>query len=442
MRKGSSKMTILEQAKKEEPYLVELRRYFHEHPELSLKEYHTAERIEEELDKLHIPHRRVGETGVYAVVCGTLHGNDQKDKDIQDVKSLEKEQIPASERPEKQKIPGQQEAEKQGALHRPVVVLRADIDALPIEEAKDRTYHSKNPGVMHACGHDAHTTCLLGAAKLLAANADSFDAEVRLIFQQAEEIGAGARLFVKEGLLKGADRVFGLHTASEIPAGKISVTPGPNNASVDHFTIKIKGAPSHVSTPQLGSDALYVGSLIVTALQGIATRRISPMDPVIIGVGSFHSGTSYNIVAPSAVLEGTTRAISHKTRAELKTMIDELVKNLAASYGAEAQIIWEDYTPPLINDKMVCEEAAKIVNELVGEENLITDRPFSLGGDNFADMNLEVPGAYAFLGTGNPEKPGTTSPHHSFTFDIDEDTLKLGAALLAGYALDFINGRL
>ena len=200
MRKGSSKMTILEQAKKEEPYLVELRRYFHEHPELSLKEYHTAERIEEELDKLHIPHRRVGETGVYAVVCGTLHGNDQKDKDIQDVKSLEKEQIPASERPEKQKIPGQQEAEKQGALHRPVVVLRADIDALPIEEAKDRTYHSKNPGVMHACGHDAHTTCLLGAAKLLAANADSFNGEVRLIFQQAEEIGAGARLFVKEGL--------------------------------------------------------------------------------------------------------------------------------------------------------------------------------------------------------------------------------------------------
>lgn len=247
--------------------LIALRREFHRAPELGLHEYHTAARIERELDRCGIPHERVGETAVAGHLTGNGNGSG-------------------------------------------LVVLRADIDALPIQETNDVPYRSQTPGMMHACGHDAHTTCLLGAAKVLSAHRADFGGEVRFLFQPAEEIGQGARPLIAAGMLDDAQRVFGLHTASDLPAGTVGVKPWANNAGVDHFIIRIHGKSAHVSTPQLGVDALYIASELVVALQSIVTRMTSPVEPVLIGVGKLNAGTAYNAVAETAVLEGTTRMFS------------------------------------------------------------------------------------------------------------------------------------
>lgn len=222
-------MDVRKAAEAARDYLVSIRREFHQHPELSMQEFRTAQRIEEELDRLGIPHTRVGETGV----LGTLRG------------------------------------EKEGGR---AVVLRADIDALPIEETHECAYRSQNPGVMHACGHDAHAACLLGGAKILAEHRDAFGGEVRLVFQPAEEIGQGAKPFIAAGVLDGAERVFGLHTAHDLRSGTVGLKPGLNNAAVDHFRIEVHGKSTHVSTPHLGTDALYIASQIVVAVQGLVTR--------------------------------------------------------------------------------------------------------------------------------------------------------------------------
>lgn len=373
-------------------YLTALRREFHQNPELGLREFRTARRIEEELDRFGVEHTRVGETGVLGVVRGTGNGSG-------------------------------------------VVALRADIDALPIQETSGAEYSSRTPGVMHACGHDAHTACLLGAAKLLAEHRDQFGGEVRLMFQPAEEIGQGAKAFVEAGALDGADRVFGLHSAPEVPAGTVGLKPGLNNASVDHFRITVRGKSSHVSTPELGIDALYIASQTVVALQALVTRRTSPVEPVIIGVGTLNAGTTYNALAESAVLEGTTRTISHESRERVRAQVEQAVRGVAEIYGGRAEIEWADFAAPLINDPQVCREAAEVVDRLLGPGRVMTDRKLSLSGDNFAEYLLHVPGAYAYLGTGNPELPNTLSPGHNGNFDVDERTLTIGAGLYAGYAV-------
>lgn len=374
-------------------YLSALRRAFHRCPELGLREYETAKRIEAELDRFAIPHVRVGETGV----LGTLRGAGQGG----------------------------------GA-----VALRADIDALPIEETNPADYRSQTPGVMHACGHDFHTACLLGAAGLLAEHRDRFGGEVRLIFQPGEEIGEGARPFVAAGALEGASRVFGLHTAHDLPSGTVGLKPGLNNASVDHFRLTVQGKASHVSTPQLGVDALYIASQIVVALQGMVTRRTSPVEPVIIGVGMLHAGTTYNALAESAVLEGTVRTVSRESRERVRGQVAQTAESIAVLYGGSAEIEWGDFAPPLINDPAACREAAEMVGWLWGDGVTVTaDRPLSLAGDNFAEFLLHLPGAYAYLGTGNPALPNTLNPAHNGNFDVDEGMLPLGAGLYAGYAL-------
>ena len=230
------------QMEADKAHLAALRREFHRYPELGMQEFRTAQRIEEELDKLGIPRTRIGKTGVLGTIRGKGTGNR-------------------------------------------VVVLRADIDALPIFETTGAEYCSEVPGVMHACGHDAHITCLLGAAKLLAEQRESFGGEARLVFQPGEEIGKGAEDFVKAGVLENADRVFGLHVASELPIGTVGLKPGLNNAAVDQFKITVRGKSAHVSTPQLGVDALYIASQIVVAFQALVTRRTAAVEPVIIWCG-------------------------------------------------------------------------------------------------------------------------------------------------------------
>ena len=287
--------------------LIALRREFHRAPELGLHEYHTAARIERELDRCGIPHERVGETAVAGHLTGNGNGSG-------------------------------------------LVVLRADIDALPIQETNDVPYRSQTPGMMHACGHDAHTTCLLGAAKVLSAHRADFGGEVRFLFQPAEEIGQGARPLIAAGMLDGAQRVFGLHTASDLPAGTVGVKPGANNAGVDHFIIRIHGKSAHVSTPQLGVDALYIASELVVALQSIVTRMTSPVEPVLIGVGKLNAGTAYNAVAETAVLEGTTRMFSPESRAHLRETINAAAAHISALYGGTAEVEWDDFATPLTNE--------------------------------------------------------------------------------------------
>ncbi len=230
------------------------------------------------------------------------------------------------------------------------------------------------------------------------------------------------------------ERVFGLHTAHEIPSGTVSLTPGINNAAVDHFRITIRGKAAHVSTPQLGADALYIGSLIVTAAQALVTRRSSPVEPVLVGIGSFHAGTTYNALAETATLEGTTRTITKETRQQLRRDLDTLCQQTAQLYGGSAEVEWTGYCSALWNDRQVCDEAMQALSEVMPEVTLIQDRPLSLAGDNFADLNQTIPGAYAYLGTGNPQKPNTLHPAHNGRFDLDEDTLAIGAAAYAGYA--------
>lgn len=376
-------------------YLIETRREFHQNPELSLKEFRTASRIEEELTKFGIKHSRVGETGV----LGILKGDKPSDK---------------------------------------VLLLRADIDALPINEVGDVEYISKNPGVMHACGHDAHTTCLLAAAKILSEKKNEIAGEVRFVFQPAEEIGKGTQPFIEVNVLEGVDRVFGLHCAPDLPLGTVGLTPKLNNAAVDHFTISVKGVSSHVSLPHKGVDALYVASEIVVAVQALRTRLNSPLEPMIIGIGKFNAGTTYNALAANAVLEGTTRTISKESRAKIKTEISRCVKNIAEIYGANATVEWEGFTGPVINDPEVCEEVAALVDETFGKGHVVKDREISLGGDNFADFIEEKKGAYAYLGTSSETKPCTKLPLHSDSFDLDEEAMLKGTWLHVAYALWFL----
>ena len=376
----------------EKEYLTSIRRDFHRHPELSLREFRTATRIEEDLDCFGIPHTRVGETGVLGILRGSGTGTG-------------------------------------------VIVLRADMDALPIQETSGTEYCSQTPGVMHACGHDVHTACLLGAAKILAKHRAEFGGEIRFIFQPAEEIGQGAKPFVKAGALEGADRVFGIHTASDLRIGTVGLKPGLNNAAVDHFSIQVHGKSAHVSTPQLGVDALYIASQIVVALQALVTRLTSPVEPVMIGVGKLNAGTTYNALAESAVLEGTTRTISQESRDRIQALVSKTAHHIADIYGGTVNVAWTDFAAPLINDQQVCLEAAGVVEELWSEGKVVVDRKLSLGGDNFAEYLLHVPGAYAYLGTGNPALPNTVVSNHNGNFDVDEDALIMGAGLYAGYAL-------
>lgn len=385
--------TELEQEKE---YLVRLRRDFHRHPELSLREFRTADRIEEELDRFGISHARAGDTGVLGILRGTGAGA--------------------------------------GAI-----VLRADIDALPIQETHETSYCSATPGVMHACGHDAHASCLLGAAKYLAAHRELFGGEVRLIFQPAEEIGQGAKPFVEAGALAGAGRVFGIHTASDLPAGSVGIKRGLNNAAVDHFKIEIQGKSAHVSTPQLGVDALYIASQIVVAIQALVTRLTSPVEPVIIGVGKLNAGTAYNALAESAVLEGTTRTVSQASRERIQKLVSETAHSIAGIYGGAAELKWTDFAAPLLNDPQACVEVVGVVEALWGAGKVIANRQLSLSGDNFAEYLLHIPGAYAYLGTGNPALPNTVVSNHNGEFDIDEDALVMGAELYAGYAISVVS---
>ncbi len=385
-------MSIKDYVLKEKDYIISLRREFHKYPEVSLKEYKTAKRIEEELDKLNIPHKRIGDTGVLGVIKG---GN------------------PSGK----------------------VIALRADIDGLKVPDDKEVEYKSQNEGYHHACGHDAHTASLLGAAKILKERENELNGEVRLFFQQAEEIGQGAKVFIKEGALDGVEEIFGAHVSSRLDIGKVSVTSGPIAASCDYFKIKVKGRGGHVSVPHLSIDALYIASQIVVNLQSIVSRQTDPVDTVVVGVGVITGGTIYNAVAEDAVLEGTTRTFSFETREKTNRNVEKIAKSIGEIYGAEVSVEFKDYASPLINDERVSKELEAIASDIVGEENVLTNEPKRLGADDFAEFLIEVPGTYINVGTKNSYNSNTSVEHHNHLFDIDEEGLLITTNIEVEYAL-------
>lgn len=397
-RQEESGMALKDYVLEQKEYLTSMRQYFHAHPEVSLQEYHTCERIEKELDLAGIPHRRVGETGVYAWIDGKKETADQK------------------------------KASR-------IMVLRADIDALAMEDLKTVPYHSENPGVCHACGHDAHAATLLTAARILKSKEAEFSGQLRLFFQQAEEIGAGARLFVQDGLLDGAARVFGAHVSSRLESGKIALTAGPQNASCDYFKIKVTGRGAHVSTPHLGIDAAYVASQIVVNLQSIVARSTNPLETVVVGVGVVRAGTQYNIVAEHAEIEGTTRSFLPEVREFTNRRVREIAEQTARMYGAEAEVEFKDFAAPLINDVQAVKEVTAVTEQLICREQIVSDYEKALGADDFADYLAVTRGMYAFVGTHSEKKPGSGVAHHHGLFDLDEEALLLSCNVYVDYAL-------
>jgi carboxypeptidase Ss1 len=389
-------MDLLKEASAIEPEIINTRREIHEHPELAYHEEATAKLVADRLESLGIEVRRkVGGTGVLGVLKGQKPGR--------------------------------------------VVALRADMDALPLEEKAEVVFKSKTKGVMHACGHDTHVAMLLGAAKLLAGHRDDLQGTVKFLFQPAEEHGGrgGAEPMIEDGVMKEpkVDFVFGLHISGDHNSNVFGFRGGPIMAAPDTFKIRIIGKGGHGSAPHQTIDPVYVAAQIIVSMQGVSGRMIDPVQPFVVTIGSVHSGTKENIIPDEAVLEGTIRTLDEQTRKRAKAKVRKVAEGVGKAFGAKAVVDFEkDAYPVTVNDEKVTQQAMKIVKKIPGAKTKIVKQ--ILGGEDFSRFLHEAPGTFYFLGTINPAK-GCVYPNHSSKFKVDEDVLKYGAASLAMLALEF-----
>lgn len=329
-------------------------------------------------------------------------------------------------------------AEISGAQPGKTLALRADMDALPVQEETGLAFSCKT-GNMHACGHDAHTAILLAAAKALMQCKDQLKGRVKLIFQPAEELGSGAKGLCEAGVLDGVDEILGLHVGNiteEGDFGQFFFASGSMMACMDKFRLKVKGKGAHGAYPARSVDPIVAGAYIVTALQEIMGREIEPVEPAVITVGAFHAGTAFNIIPEFAVLEGTVRALNEKTRQQIARRIEEVAKGVAGAMRADVDFEFFFQPPPLVNNKTVVEKVMATARELFGDEVRTLEHPV-MGGEDFAYYLEKVPGTFVFLS--NPRVvDGQIWPHHNSKFDIEENQLLKGVALFVAYAQKFL----
>lgn len=323
-----------------------------------------------------------------------------------------------------------------------VIAIRADMDALPVLEETGAEYASENEGCMHACGHDAHTAMLLGTAKVLNDHKDEFNGEIRLLFQTGEEICKGSPIMISNGAIDGVDAIFGTHIGSildpTIPCGKFIVCPGPVMASYDRFVIKVVGKGCHGSTPEKGIDPVNIAAHVVLGLEGIIAREFSAHVPAVISVGRIEGGSAYNAIPSVVEIEGTTRALDEGVRQRMAVRIEEVARCSAQAFGGDIEFEMDWGAPPVVNDADMAAFAADCAKEVLGDEEVITHRDTpNMGGEDFANYLMKIPGAFMFLSSSNPEK-GTDIAHHNPRFNIDEDVLWEGVAVFAKITSEFL----
>ena len=378
-------------------YAVALRREIHSHPELSDREEQTSALVCRELERLNIP---------YTVLPG-MHG-----------------------------VVGMISSGREG----PTVALRADMDALPIQEQTGLAFASQKEGVMHACGHDVHTAVLLGTASVLAENKALFRGNVKLFFQPAEEGVGGAKRMIAAGCMENphVEAVFGLHSAPRLPAGKIGTKPGWTSASSDEIKIRVHGKSAHGASPDEGVDAIYIASQLVVALYGLMARRVRGTDSIALNVGKFHAGNANNIICECAELEAMYRTFRADTRQRMKQEICDLVHSLCKGFGGWAEITIEEGYDGHANDADRTRRLMELSRELMGEDAFVLMETPDMGTEDFCYFGQKAPAVFFDLGTGSaPGHP--VMPLHSSRFTVDEDALYYGILMEAALALDYLS---
>ena len=379
--------------------LIEWRRFLHQNPELSGEEYKTASFVAKKLREFGVDKIIEGYGNTTAVI-GIIQGK-----------------------------------------HNTTVALRADMDALPMQEKTGKPYASKIPMVMHSCGHDAHTAMLLGAAKILSTLKEHLQGNIKLIFQPCEERHdcGGAKKLVEKGVLKNPDvsAIFGLHVFPELPSGTVGTRIGNFMASSDIFTIRIKGKGVHASRPHQGVDSVLVAAQVINTIHHIVSRKVDPLHPAVVTIGKIEGGYAENIIPDEVKMAGTVRTLSLEVRNQIPKWMEHAIWGVTLSYGAAYEFKYNQGTPPVINDPKTTKFALGMMKDLLGADKVIEIENPSMGGEDFAEYLMEVPGTFIRIGIRN-EKKGIKAPLHSPVFDIDEDILPIGASILSYLAYKWV----
>jgi amidohydrolase len=377
-------------------YTQSHRRDFHSHPELGFHEARTAGIVAGELNSLGLEvHTGIAETGVVAVMQGSRPG--------------------------------------------PVILVRADMDALPIHEETGASYTSQNPGVMHACGHDGHTAILLTVARILNGHRQELSGTVKFVFQPAEEGMGGAERLIQAGVLEDpkVDICLALHVWNEQPVGWIGIASGPALAGAEIFKITVKGKGGHGASPHLAVDPLLASAHIITGLQGIVSRNVPPLKTAVVSVCTIHGGEAFNVIPPSVELTGTIRTFEPEIRSTVLEHFNQTVTSIAAGLGCQVEIEINQLTPATINQPEIAGQVAATARRLLPQSEIDTRNYITMGSEDFAFILEKLPGCFFFIGSANPKK-GLDASHHNPKFDFDESILPQAAGLMAAAVADFL----
>ena len=390
-------MDIKEKAENIKDYIIEMRRHFHQNPELSLEEFETTKKIVNELEKMSIEVStfKDGLTGCIGTIKGAKEGK--------------------------------------------TLLLRADIDALSVHEKTNLEFASRVDGKMHACGHDCHAAMLLGVAKILSEMKDKFSGNIKLFFQAAEEIGLGAKLSIEQGVMDNVDACYGVHVTPRFESPKINMQYGERMAVTDVFKLTVEGTSSHGSSPHLGHDAIVASAAIITALQTIVSRINNPLKPAVVTIGTIKGGQRFNIIANEVIMEGNVRTFDEIFRKEIETHIREIAESVAKAHSCTAKLEYRYGTGVVLNkEKKLVDIAQNAVKKLYGEDSLVEMEKIT-GGEDFSLLMEKAPGIFGYIGTRNTKVPGSEKINHHECFTVDEDALIRGTAVAVQFALDYLN---